>query len=152
MNSGGEKALIAYLDTSAVVPLLVAEPATGICQRIWDDADSVVSCRLLYVETAAALAQARRLHRLTAREHTAALTLLDDLWAQIDVVEVDDALVRHAAELAHHLALRGYDAVHCASAHQLADPDLIAATGDGRLLAAWRQLGLATVETKPPDP
>jgi len=105
-----------------------------------------VSCRLLYVEAAAALAQARRLHRLTARQHTAALTLLDDLWAQIDVVEVNDALVRYAAELALRLALQGYEAVHCAAAHQLADPELVAATGDRRLLGAWHQLGLATVD------
>lgn len=108
-----------------------------------------MSCRLLYVEAAAALAQARRLHRLTARQDTAALTLLDDLWAQFDVADVDDALVRQAAELAHRLALRGYDAVHCAAAHQLADPELVAATGDRRLLGAWHQLGLTTVDINP---
>lgn len=125
---------------------MVAEPASGVCRRIWDDADAVVSCRLLYVEAAAALAQARRLQRLTARQHTASRTMLDDLWAQIDVVEVNDALARHAAELAHRSALRGYDAVHCASAYQLADPDLVAATGDRQLLDAWRHLGLATVD------
>jgi hypothetical protein len=56
---------------------------------------------------------------------------MNDLWAQIDVVEVGDVLVRQAAELAHRLALRGYDAVHCAAAHQLDDPDLVAATGTG---------------------
>ena len=146
MSSGGERALIAYLDTSAVVPLLVTEPGSDLCQRIWDDADTVVSSRLLYVEAAAALAQARRLRRLTARQHSAALVLVDELWDQIDVVEVDDALARQAADLAHRLALRGYDAVHCAAAHQLADPDLVAVTGNRQLLDAWHQLGLATVD------
>lgn len=98
------------------------------------------------MEAAAALAQGRRLHRLTARQHTAARALLDELWAQVDVVEVVDTLVGQAAELAHRLALRGYDAVHCAAAHQLADPELVAVTGDRRLLDGWRQLGLATVD------
>ena len=71
---------------------------------------------------------------------------MDELWDQIDVVEIGDALARQAAELAHRLALRGYDAVHCAAAHQLTDPELVAVTGDRRLLDAWHQLGLATVD------
>jgi len=56
--------VIGYLDTSAFVPLLVAEPGSPACRRFWDDADAVVSCRLLYVETATALAQAPRMARL----------------------------------------------------------------------------------------
>lgn len=50
--------MIGYLDASAFVPLLIAEPGSAACRRFWNDADSVVSSRLLYVETAAALAQA----------------------------------------------------------------------------------------------
>jgi hypothetical protein len=129
------------------VPLLVEEPSSAACRRVWDDADTVVSCRLLYVETAAALAQARRMQRMTVRAHTASLTRLDDLFEQIDVIEIDDALIRRAAALAHSFGLRGYDAVHGASAEQLADPELVAAAGDRRLLDAWHQLGVSTIET-----
>jgi predicted nucleic acid-binding protein len=57
--------VIGYLDTSALVPLLIAEPTSAACRRFWDDADTVVFSRLLYVETAAALAQARRMDCLT---------------------------------------------------------------------------------------
>lgn len=127
--------------------MLVTEPSSAACRRIWDDADTAVSCHLLYVETAAALAQARRMGRLTARAHAASLTQLDDLWDQIDVIEIDDPLVRRAAQLTHGLALRGYDAIHCAAAEQLADPELVAAAGDRQLLDAWHQLGLSTVDT-----
>ena len=146
-TSGGDRLLIGYLDTSAVVPLLVAEASSRACRRFWDDADSVVSCRLLYVETAAALAQAQRMDRLSARTHAASLARLDDLWDQLDVVEIDDALVHRAAALAGRYALRGYDAVHCASAEQLTDPDLVVAAGDHRLLSAWHSLGLSTFDT-----
>lgn len=55
--------MIGYLDTSAFVPLLIDEPTSAACRRFWDDADEVVSSRPRYVETAAALAQARRLGR-----------------------------------------------------------------------------------------
>jgi uncharacterized protein len=139
--------VIGYLDTSAFVPLVIAEPSTASCRRFWDDADAVVSTQLLYVETAAALAQARRMDRLTARQHRAGLQILDRLWSEIDIAEVDEPVVTRAGVLAHELALRGYDAVHCASAEQLNDAEVVAASGDHRLLAAWRKLGIATFDT-----
>lgn len=139
--------MIGYLDTSAFVPLLVDEPSSPACRRFWDDADAVVSSRMLYVETAAALAQAHRMARLDETEYTACRRLLDQLWPQIDIVEVDEPLILRAAQLAESLALRGYDAVHCASAEQLEDTDLVAASGDKRLLEASRGLGVATFDT-----
>jgi predicted nucleic acid-binding protein len=142
--------LIGYLDTSAVVPLLVSEPTSAACRRFWDACDSVASSRLLLVEASAALAQARRLGRLQAGQHRASLRLLDRVWGELDVLEADSPTVRRASELAHRLALRGYDAVHCASAEQLADPELVAAAGDRALLAAWTRLGVASFDTTRP--
>jgi len=139
--------LIVYFDTSAVVPLLIAEPGSGFCRRLWDEGDAVTTSRLTYVETADALAQGERMGRLKADERRAALRSLDRLWAEFDVVDADDALVRRAAGLAHDFALRGYDTVHCASAEQLEDGDLVAASGGRRLLDAWSALGLSTADT-----
>ena len=56
------------LRTSAVVPLLIAEPGSARAASLWDAADQVVSVRLIYPETRAALAQTERLGRLTARQ------------------------------------------------------------------------------------
>jgi len=139
--------VIGYADTSAVVPLLVSEPSSALCRRFWDDADVIVTSRVLYVEAAAALAQARRMGRLTTQEHREALTILDDLRAQIDVVEIDEPLVQRAATLAADLGLRGYDAVHCAAAEQLNDDNVVAASGDRQLLDAWSALGVDTFDT-----
>jgi uncharacterized protein len=142
--------VIGYLDTSAFVPLLVSEPGSRACRRFWDDADAVVSCRLLYVEAAAALAQAHRLDRLDDAAHRRSRRLLDRLWAEMDVVEVDELLVESAADLASDHSLRGYDAVHCAAAAHLVDEDLVAASGDRKLLAAWGEVGVATYDTATP--
>lgn len=139
--------MIGYLDTSAFVPLLVAEPSSPACRRFWDSADAVVTCRLLYVEAAAALAQAERMARLDHSQHRRARDLLDGLWAEFDVVEVDEPLVQAAADAAHVLGLRGYDAVHFAAAEQLDDPDLVAGAGDKRLLTAWHERGMSTYDT-----
>lgn len=138
--------MIGYFDTSAFVPLLIAESSSGLCRRLWDDADAVVTTRLSYVEAAAALAQALRLGRLTPQSYRAAVRILDRLWDEFDLVDVDDKIVRRAAQLAYTCALRGYDAVHCASAEQLSDGELVVATGDRKLLDACLSLGMATAD------
>lgn len=139
--------MIGYLDTSAFVPLLIAEPTSRECRRFWDDSDVIASSRLLYVETAAALAQAQRMGRLTESEYLQGRRRLDQMWSEMDVIEVDEQVMTHAADLAHRLSLRGYDAVHCASAQQLDDVDVVAASGDQRLLTAWLELGMAIYDT-----
>ena len=142
--------MIAYLDTSAMVPLLIAEPTSTVCRYLWDSADTVATSQIAYVEAAAALAMAQRLARITPRQHAAALRLLDRLWAEIAVVAVDDDLVRRAARLARDRELRGYDAVHLSSAEQLVDPDLIFVSGDRKLLAAGTTIGLSVANISSP--
>lgn len=89
--------MIGYLDTSAFVPVLVTESSSESCGRFWDDADTAVSSRLLYVEAAAALAQAQRMDRLAKQSLYSSLQLLDELWTEVDVVEVDQIVVERAA-------------------------------------------------------
>lgn len=139
--------MILYVDTSALVPLLVDEPASDACGELWDGADNVTSTRLTYIEAVAALAQAERIGRITAGEVRAGRTILDDLWPVIDVIELDQALMTHAASLAVAHGLRGYDATYCAAALAANDAELVAASGDTRLLAAWRAEGVAVRDT-----
>jgi uncharacterized protein len=134
--------VIAYFDTSAVVPLLVAEPGSARAASLWAGADRVVSVRHMYPETRAALAQAARRGRLTARQLRDAVTGLDSLFEEIDIVEVDDALARRAGELAEVRQLRGYDAVHLAAADRVHDPSVVVVAGDGALLNAATAEGM----------
>ncbi len=136
--------MLAYFDTSALVPLLVAESTSGECRRAWDAADTVLATRLAYVEAAAALARAERAG--TRRQVDAALDLLDELWPEIRVIEIDESLVRTAAGYARRFGLRGYDAVHCAAAALLAGPTTVAVSGDRQMLAAWSELGVLTLD------
>lgn len=141
--------MIAYFDTSAVVPLIINEPATDICTRIWNESSRVVSVRLLYPEARAALARAKRMNRLTHAQLTAAVAELDAIVDQIDHIEVTPSLARTAGELAQQHALRGYDAVHLAAAHTLADDDLVLVTGDTDLAAAASAIGITISATNP---
>jgi uncharacterized protein len=135
--------VIAYFDTSAIVLLVVDEPGTELAGRMWDGADRLVSSRLARVEAGAALAQAARVGRLTSRQLLAAKRELDGLLDQLDLVYIDDELVRSAAELAEAHALCAYDAVHLAAAARLAADDVVVVAGDRALLAGARTMGLA---------
>ena len=67
---------------------------------------------------------------------------LDALDAELVIVGVDEALARRAGELADERALRGYDAVHLASALALGPGDTILVTWD-------RDLSNAAVGARP---
>ena len=134
--------MIVYFDTSALIPLIIDEPGSGTCERLWNDATRIVSVRLLYAEARAALARARRMGRLTRSELTSAVGVLDGFIDEIDCVEITESLVRNAGTMAEELGLRGYDAVHLAAAQAVADSDTIFISGDQQLIAAATRLGL----------
>lgn len=136
--------MIAYFDTSAVVPLLVAEAGSARAATLWDGADRAVSIRLVYPEGRAALAQAHRLGRLTTRQLRTAVRKLDARYGELDLVELDDALARRAGHLAELHGLRGYDAVHLAAADRVGDPDLVVVAGDQALFTAAVAEGMAS--------
>jgi predicted nucleic acid-binding protein len=138
--------VIAYFDTSAVVPLLIAERGSEMAGRFWDLADRVVSVRLVYPETRAALAHAARLDRLGARTLRRAVSELDARVEEMDVVEIDDVVARLAGEKAEERGLRGYDAVHLAAALRVHDPDVVMIAGDRALLAAATSEGIAVAQ------
>lgn len=138
--------MIVYLDTSALLPLLIEEPGSAITERLWGSATYVVSVRLMYAEARAALAQAARLARIRRAELASTVQALDGLYGQMDLVEVDDGLVRRAGELAEVHELRGYDAIHLAAADRLG-PRTVFASGDQQLCIAARRHGLAVADT-----
>ncbi len=72
---------------------------------------------------------------------------LERLYEQMDIVEVSDAVVRRAGELAEAHSLRGYDAVHLAAGETAGDGDLVVVAGDGPLCRAAEDLGLGVART-----
>lgn len=143
--------MIAYFDTSALVPLIIEEAGSMRAGAIWDDAERVASVRLVYVEARAALAQAARAGRFEAAHLATTVDVLDQLYDQLDLIAVDDPLVRRAGELAQHHALRGYDALHLAAAELVVDEATVLVSGDRELCTAARELGIAVADTSITD-
>jgi hypothetical protein len=63
-------------------------------------ADILVSSQLVYPEARAALAAAARGGRIGESTHVSAVATLEDLYAQLRTVGIDEALARHAASYA----------------------------------------------------
>ena len=139
--------MIAYFDTSAVIPLLIGEPSSATCTRVWNEATRSISVRLLYPEARTALARAERMGRITKHQHESAVAELEAIVTEIDHVEITAELARHAGHLAQAHQLRGYDAVHLAAAIAALDAELVIVTGDNDLAGAARSLGLPVALT-----
>jgi uncharacterized protein len=136
--------VIAYFDTSAFLKLVVEEVGSDQAIEIWRSAEVPVSSVLLYPESRVALAQAERLARLSPARGRDARAEFEALFAEIGLVAASTDLLRRAGDLAEAHALRGYDAVHLASALAIADDRTVMVTTDRHLRTAARNLGLAT--------
>ena len=143
--------MIAYFDTSAIIPLLIGEPTSDQCTRLWNDATRIVCARLVYPEARAALARAVRMGRISSTQTEIATAELDDLVGQIDFVEITDDLARSAGRLAQRFGLRGYDAVHLAAGITIIDDEAVFVTRDAHLADAAANSALAVaVPAAPP--
>lgn len=92
---------------------------------------------LCYPEGRAALAAARRGGRLSSSAYGRACEELESLQGELLLVGIDQPLAREAGELAERHGLRGYDAVHLASALALgADTTLVSWDKDLKRAAA----------------
>ena len=111
--------------------------------ELWNGAYPAATSILAYPEGRAALAGARRGDRLTKVEHERALADFEEMHQALITVGVDDDLARRAGELAEDFGLRGYDAVHLATALELGGEDVALLSWDADLRHAAAQVGLA---------
>jgi predicted nucleic acid-binding protein len=135
--------VIAYLDTSALVRLLLRdEEGAGLAGSILDASDVAVTSRIAHVEGRAALAAATRAGRLRAREHARSKRELGRAFRSLAIVEVHPSLVEAAGDVAERFDLRAYDAVHLASALVVDDGSTVVVTWDRALASAASAAGL----------
>lgn len=119
------------------------EPGTELAAELWDRAESVVSSHLVYPEARAAAAAAQRGGRITSAVLRRAVARVDELCGELNLVGVDLDLARSAGDLAEAHGLRGYDAVHLATAMRIDVEALLVTTWDGDLARATVAAGLS---------
>ena len=113
-----------------------------MASELWSTSHAAAASMLVYPEGRAALAAARRSGRLGEREHDHALADFEDLVSDLALIGVDEPLARSAGTLAEDFELRGYDAVHLATALALGENVVALVTWDGALAEAAIEAGL----------
>lgn len=135
-------AYIIYFDSSALVKLVMEEEGSETVALLWDRAAWPVSNALSYPEVRAALAAARRDKRLTERSLNTSKQEWETYWGDINAVEPYEQLLHEAGDVAESYRLKGYDAVHLATAMRFLPELVIMVTWDRRLREAALQAGL----------
>ena len=114
-----------YLDSSALVKLVIAEPESSALRRYLGDEPERAACALARVEVLRAV-----------RGHgSAALTRARRLLQRLNLVPIDDELLDAAAALDPRV-LRSLDALHLAAAQLFGDELTAVVTYDRRMAAA----------------
>lgn len=108
--------MILYLDTSALVKLYVQEIGSKSVRSLVNASSVVATSKVAYVEARAALARARREGMLDENNYHLVVGALKKDWASYLTVEVSEVLIALAGDLAEQYRLRGFDAIHLASA------------------------------------
>ena len=121
-----------YLDSSALVKLVIAEPESAALRRFLAAEPDRASCSLARVEVLRAV-----------RGHgAAALTRGRRLLKRLNLVAIDDELLESAAVLDPRV-LRSLDAIHLAAAQLFGDELTALITYDRRMTAAAELIELA---------
>jgi len=134
--------LSVYFDTSSLVKLVLAEDGSREAQRAWDSAGARVASVALIAESRAAVSAARRSGRVDPRRYSKVIEDLTRLWHQISGIVLTEELAVRAGELADTCALRGYDAIHLASAEAILDHGDVMVVSDTRLAEAAASIGI----------
>lgn len=135
--------MILYYHTSALIKLMIAEQGSELAKELWGSAYPAASSVLAYPEGRAALAAAHRAGRLRRQDFEHSLETFEVLHEALLTIAVDEDLVRAAGLHATELGLRGYDAVHLATALDLSEEEVVFVTWDEDLRQAASSAGLA---------
>lgn len=124
---------VAYVDSSALVKLVIPEPESGALRSELAAWERHVSSALARVEVV----------RACARVHAKARHAAEEIVGALDLIAVDDEVLEDAARL-DPVDLRSLDAVHIASALVLGEALGVAIVYDDRLAQAMAAAGIAT--------
>ena len=120
-----------YLDSSAIVKLVVREAESGALRRFLRGHASRISCGLARTEVP----------RAVADEDAAAMDVAREILAGIQLMHLDDALLDAAGSL-DASGLRSLDAIHLAAALRLGQDLAFVVTYDHRMASAAGAMGL----------
>lgn len=141
--------MILYLDTSALVKLFLDEEGRELTIAAVAATSEVCTSAIAYAESRATFARKLREGTLTADGHARVVAALDASWQVTTRMAVSIPLAMTAGAIVQSYGLRGYDAVHLASAldFRRGSGSITFLAFDDRLNAADDQVGLELFTT-----
>jgi predicted nucleic acid-binding protein len=143
--------MILYLDTSALVKRYFREPYSDDILSIWKSATQIVTSFVAYAETMASIYRKKREADLADTSIRRIADSFHEDWESFIRVEVNDELNRYIDRVVEVYPLRGFDAIHLASAiviHERLPEDFVFICFDDRLARAAQSEGLETFPPK----
>ena len=111
--------MILYLDTSSLVKLYVEEPGSADVESWVGSAEVTVTSLIAYAESRAAFFRRFREHAYSSKDYKRLVSQFESDWKNFMAIHVTGELVRRAGDYAEKYGLRGFDAIHLASAVML---------------------------------
>lgn len=109
--------MILYLDSSAIVKRYIQEAGSSELNSLIVESQGIGTNIISRAEVAAGIMRATRLSILLGEDALRALRAFRLEWESYQRLGVNEATVARADDLVINYDLRGYDAVHLASAH-----------------------------------
>ncbi len=141
--------MLLYLDTSALVNRYVRESHSDQVLIWWRSADYIATSFVAYAEALTAFHRKEREANVPPDLFARLIAQFRDDWEALIRVEVNAELEPYVLDLLERHPLRGFDAIHLASAvalhervHQEAKENLVFACFDERLAGAARAEGM----------
>lgn len=131
--------MIVYADTSTLAKLYLLEDGSVEIRNLVAAASATTTSVVAYAETRVAMARAFRNGRLDERGLETARQKFEAEWPTTPTVEVSNEILREAGDLGDRYPIRGFDAIHLASAKQvlsLGEDEIVFSTADQRLRQA----------------
>lgn len=141
--------MIIYVDTSALIKKYVREQGSDKVKDAWNKAMMIGVSMVAFAEFCAALNRKLRENTLSQIEYVTAFNDFKADWHALVRIEVTEHLNAHIERLTTQYPLRGFDAVHLASAlyFQEFETEIISfLCADDRLNNAAQQEGLNVVD------
>ena len=139
--------MILYLDTSALLKRYFKEPHSNELLSKWKEAAQIVTSSVAYAEATAALYRKKREVDLSSKVFNKLVNSFHLDWEAFIRVEVNDDLNETIHKVVAKYPLRGFDAIHLASAiitHERINDAFLFACFDQKLIDGAQMEGLAT--------
>jgi uncharacterized protein len=140
-----------YFDTSALIKHLVEEAGSERVETLIMAEPWLATSKVAYAEVHATLARKLREGALTSVAYQTIAHSFDSDWRVYLRIDLVDTLLALTRELVLRHPLRGFDAIHLASALRLRERTGEAVqfvASDERLLIAAKNEGLATIDVR----